>query len=81
MGFDRPLLVQYADFLADALRGDFGRSLRYQQPAMSLVLERVPATLELSGAALLISLLVAVPLAVMAVYLAIMKRLGAFESL
>lgn len=66
MGFDRPLLVQYADFLADAARGEFGRSLRYQQPAMQLVLERVPATLELSGAALLLSLVVSVPLAILA---------------
>lgn len=66
MGFDRPLLVQYADFLADAARGEFGRSLRYEQPAMQLVLERVPATLELSGAALLLSLVVSVPLAILA---------------
>ena len=64
MGFDRPLLTQYLDFLADAVRGEFGRSLRYQQPAMQLVLERVPATLELSGAALLLSLVIAVPLAI-----------------
>ncbi len=66
MGFDRPLLAQYLDFLADAVRGEFGRSLRYQQPAMQLVLERVPATLELSGAALLLSLVIAVPLAILA---------------
>ena len=70
MGFDRPLVVQYADFAAAALRGDFGRSLRYQQPAMDLVLERVPATLELSGAALALSLAIAIPLAI----LAAMKR-------
>lgn len=66
MGFDRPLIVQYFDFLTRALHGDFGQSLRYQQPAMQLVLERVPATLQLSGVALLMSLLISVPLAILA---------------
>lgn len=66
MGFDRPLLTQYFDFLGRALRGDFGMSLRYDQPAMRLVLDRVPATLQLSGMALLISLVVSIPLAIMA---------------
>lgn len=66
MGFDRPVIVQYFDFLARAVQGDFGQSLRYQQPAMQLVLERMPATLQLSGTALLLSLLIAVPLAITA---------------
>src|SRR5262245_41777836 len=66
MGFDRPLVVQYWEFATRALRGDFGQSLRYQQPAMQLVLERVPATLQRSGVALALSLLVAVPLAIIA---------------
>lgn len=66
MGFDRPLLTQYFDFLGRAVRGDFGMSLRYDQPAMRLVLDRVPATLQLSGMALLISLVVSIPLAIMA---------------
>jgi ABC-type dipeptide/oligopeptide/nickel transport system permease component len=66
MGFDRPVLVQYLEFTVRALHGDFGQSLRYQQPAMQLVLERFPATLQLSGAALLLSLLVSVPLAILA---------------
>ena len=64
LGFDRPLLVQYLDFLAHAGRGDFGRSLRHGQPAMRLVLERVPATLELGAVALGLSLVVALPLGV-----------------
>ncbi len=83
MGFDRPLIVQYWDFITDALQGDFGRSLRYQQPAMQLVLERVPATLELSGAALLLSLVIAVPLAILgAVHRgSIFDRLGLLVSL
>ncbi|MDB5562687.1 MAG: binding-protein-dependent transport system inner rane component [Hyphomicrobiales bacterium] len=66
MGFDRPLIVQYFDFVGHLLHGDFGRSLRYDQPAMQLVLERMPATLQLSGIALLLSLLFAVPLAILA---------------
>ncbi|WP_332302807.1 ABC transporter permease [Rhizobium sp. GR12] len=66
MGFDRPLLTQYFDFLGRAVRGDFGMSLRYDQPAMRLVLDRVPATLQLSSMALLISLVVSIPLAIMA---------------
>ena len=65
MGFDRPLLAQYVDFFGRAVRGDFGMSLRYDQPAMRLVLDRVPATLQLSGMALLISLVVSIPLAIM----------------
>jgi peptide/nickel transport system permease protein len=66
MGFDRPLVAQYFDFLARAIRGDFGMSLRYDQPAMQLVLDRVPATLELSGMALGLSLAVSIPLAIIA---------------
>lgn len=66
MGFDRPLIVQYFEFLGRALQGDFGQSMRYQQPAMQLVLERMPATLQLSGTALALSLLVSVPLAIIA---------------
>ena len=66
MGFDRPLMAQYLDFVGRAVQGDFGQSLRYQQPAMQLVLERVPATLQLSGAALVLSLVVSLPLAIVA---------------
>lgn len=66
MGFDRPLVVQYGEFIGRALRGDFGQSLRYEQPAMQLVLERVPATLQLSAAALLLSLCISLPLAILA---------------
>jgi peptide/nickel transport system permease protein len=61
MGLDRPLPVQYADFVVHAVRGDFGNSLRFQQPALGLVLERLPATLALAGVALGLALLVGVP--------------------
>jgi ABC-type dipeptide/oligopeptide/nickel transport system permease component len=66
MGFDRPIIVQYVEFLGRALQGDFGQSLRYQQPAMQLVLDRVPATLQLSATALALSLIISIPLAILA---------------
>jgi peptide/nickel transport system permease protein len=64
LGFNDPLPVQYGRFLGNALRGDFGESLRYRQDAMGLVLERLPATLLLAGTSLLLTLVVAVPLGV-----------------
>jgi peptide/nickel transport system permease protein len=45
LGFNEPVAVQYARFMAGAVRGDFGESLRYRRDALGLVLERVPATL------------------------------------
>lgn len=66
MGLDRPFVVQYADFLVHAVRGDFGSSLRLHTPALPLVTQRLPATLFLVGSALLFALLVAVPLGVVA---------------
>ena len=62
MGFDRPLPEQYGLFLWRAARGDFGRSLRHQQPTLPLVLARFPATLALTLAAMLLALLLALPL-------------------
>ncbi|OUN01127.1 MAG: ABC transporter permease [Paenibacillaceae bacterium ZCTH02-B3] len=67
MGFDRPLIVQYGDFLLGLLRGDFGYSFRYQQPALEVVLERVPATAEMMIAAIILMLIIAVPIAVLSV--------------
>src|SRR6476646_3957690 len=58
LGYDRPILVQYAEFLARAVHGDFGRSLWIKQPAVGLVLERLPATLELATAGMVLSILV-----------------------
>jgi peptide/nickel transport system permease protein len=63
-GLDRPLPVQYLDFLGRAVRGDFGRSIRLGEPALALVLGRLPATLELSAAAMVIALVVALPLGI-----------------
>ncbi|MGH7275681.1 MAG: ABC transporter permease [Candidatus Rokuibacteriota bacterium] len=64
LGFNDPLLVQYARFIGGAVRGDFGESLRYKQAALGLVLERLPATLLLAGTSLLLTVCVAVPLGV-----------------
>ena len=64
MGFDRPWIVQYADFLGKAVRGDFGVSLRQQQPTTRLIADRLPATLQLAGASMAIALSVGVPLGV-----------------
>jgi peptide/nickel transport system permease protein len=61
LGFDQPIYVQYVRFLSRALQGDLGESLRYHRPAMSLVLERMPATLQLTVVALVISLVIAIP--------------------
>ena len=61
MGFDDPLAVQYWRFLRGALRGDFGNSLRHDEPALALVWQRMPATLELTMVAMAIALLLAIP--------------------
>jgi len=61
LGFNDPLIVQYLRFLRGAVQGNFGDSLRHGEPAMSLVLERLPATFELAGAGLLIALCLAIP--------------------
>jgi peptide/nickel transport system permease protein len=61
MGFNDPFIVQYGRFLGGALRGDFGQSVRHGEPAFALVVERLPATFELSGAALLVALSLAIP--------------------
>lgn len=64
MGLHDPLHVQYLRFLARAAQGDLGRSLWQQQPAMGLVLERMPATMQLTAAALLLTVGLALPIGV-----------------
>src|SRR5213083_88560 len=61
MGFNDPFFVQYGRFLVGALRGDFGQSIRHGEPAFDLVMERMPATFQLAGAALALALCLAVP--------------------
>ncbi len=65
LGLDRPLIIQYADFLTDIARGDFGRSHLMRRSARDVLLERLPATLQLAGAAFLLSVVVGVPLGIL----------------
>src|SRR5437660_1273562 len=65
-GLDRPLYEQYFTFLGKALQGDFGNSWKWQgHTAMGLVVERMPATLQLSGVAIAISVLLSLPFGVL----------------
>lgn len=64
LGLDESIPVQYGRFLLNAVRGDFGQSFRTGQPAMSLVLERVPATLRLAGFAFMVTALIAIPVGI-----------------
>jgi peptide/nickel transport system permease protein len=64
LGFHRPLVVQYVEWLGRAVRADLGRSLRTNQPVMDAIMQRLPVTLELMAAALVVSLAVAVPLGI-----------------
>jgi peptide/nickel transport system permease protein len=66
LGLDRPLLAQYATWILAAARGDLGRSFKTGDPVATLVLDRLGPTLELTGGALALALLVAVPLGVLA---------------
>jgi peptide/nickel transport system permease protein len=66
LGLDRPLPVQYLTFLGNAVQGDFGQSIRFQAPALELVLDRLPATLELAAAALVIATVIGIPLGMLA---------------
>jgi peptide/nickel transport system permease protein len=65
-GFDRPIVVQYVDFMQRLLHGDFGTSFRYRQPAFGLVIERVPKTAQLAAAAIVVAWLMALPLGIIA---------------
>lgn len=65
-GLDRPLHEQYVRYFISVIQGDFGESLRDRRDALTVVLERVPATLQLGIAALLCSIFVGVPLGIYA---------------
>jgi len=65
-GLDQPIYVQYLRFLANIMSGDFGISFKYADPVISLIGERLPATVELAIASLLIALIVGIPLGVWA---------------
>ncbi len=65
MGFTDPLIIQYWRFFKGTLHGDFGLSFRHSQPALDLVLERMPATIQLTFAAMVIALIIAVPVGIL----------------
>lgn len=62
LGLDRPVWEQYFTFLTAALQGDFGKSFVFGQPAIGLILERMPATLELALTATVMAVVIGVPL-------------------
>jgi peptide/nickel transport system permease protein len=62
LGLDRPLYEQYWHFLANAARGDLGNSFVFGEPALKLILQRMPATLELAFAAFVLAVIVGIPL-------------------
>ncbi|HSR29665.1 MAG TPA: ABC transporter permease [Anaerolineae bacterium] len=63
-GLDKPLPVQFGVYLGEIVRGDFGESVRYNMPVTRLLMERLPTTVELSLAALLVSMVVGIPLGI-----------------
>jgi len=65
LGLDRPLPVQYVDYVSKAIRGDFGQSIHFEQPVMGLILERIPATLELTVTSFILSMAIALPIGVL----------------
>jgi len=62
MGFNDPLLTQFRRFIAGAIVGDFGNSLHFKTPAMPLVVERLPATVQLASVGLLMAMVIGIPI-------------------
>jgi len=65
-GLDQPIHVQYGKFLVAALQGDLGTSFRYTDPVLTMIVDRLPATIELAVVSILIALIIGVPLGVWA---------------
>ena len=61
LGIDKPLVVQYLDWMGSILRGDLGKSYRYEVPAWQIIKPRIPITVELAILSLVISILLGVP--------------------
>ncbi len=64
LGLNKPLYEQYLIFIKNMLRGNFGTSHKYNAPALPIVLERIPASLELAGVSLLLSVIISIPLGI-----------------
>jgi peptide/nickel transport system permease protein len=67
-GLDKPMPLQYIDWITNAVRGNFGESLIYHRESFTMLMERLPNTLVLAGAALLLQLVIGVPLGVVAAF-------------
>lgn len=65
MGFTDPIVLQYWRFFKGVLQGDFGLSFRHNQPALTLVMERMPATIHLTLAAMAVAMIVAIPVGIL----------------
>lgn len=66
LGLDRPIAVQYLKYMQRVLQGDFGESIREKRPVIDVVGDRLPATIELAVAALLLAVLIGIPVGVLA---------------
>jgi peptide/nickel transport system permease protein len=64
LGFDRPLHIQYFTYIGNLLQGDFGNSLTFRRPAIDVVLQALPATIELTMFSLILAISLAIPLGV-----------------
>src|SRR5699024_7135988 len=64
LNLDRPFIVQFGTYVANLLQGDFGTSFHYNEAALPLVLERIPATIELALASMLVATIIAIPLGI-----------------
>lgn len=65
-GLDKPIYVQYGVWMSKVLRGDFGKSLYYRVPVLELYLSRLPASIQLAGVAMLISIMIGIPIGIFA---------------
>ena len=66
LGLDKPLHEQYLTFLGRVLEGDMGNSFRYREPALDIVMARLPATLELAAVSMLFAIIIALPIGILA---------------
>ena len=63
-GLDKPIPVQFGIYMKDVIRGDFGNSIRFNLPVIQILVERLPATVELSLTAFLIAVLLGIPVGI-----------------
>jgi peptide/nickel transport system permease protein len=68
LGLNKPIISQYYTFMTNAVKGDLGRSIHSQKPVFTTIVERFPATLELTACAILVAVLISLPLGIIAAY-------------